>query len=320
MSLKFITEAANLLLQTTLSANVGFTEISINKENFIFTYKEEELLKLVERLELLKKQQREQEYALQIQQQISLSTFAEPTDEIELKKRIDEKKQILLDLRAKNLVKDKSIECIETGKVILTNIFPEGSQLSPQALYPFKILDMINERDRLVVEILKSHQELLKAQTELIELQQAVIKRHRDNRQLMKQINDMRTSISDDSGSQDTKMIQRTKRELADARAKREVVRNVLQGLILESGIDWAEDEHLLNLLLMIGEELYFNKKWDIYYYCDLKLFVGIECRQVWLIVSEADEPICISIAEMSLFVEYLSNARSICVGCVDHG
>ncbi|CAG8475637.1 4439_t:CDS:2, partial [Dentiscutata heterogama] len=249
MSLKFITEAANLLLQTTLSANVGFTEISINKEKFIFTYKEEELLKLVERLELLKKQQREQEYALQKQQQISLSTFAEPTDEVELKKRIDEKNQILLDLRAKNLVKDKAIECIETGKVILTNIFPEGSQLSPQALC---LKDMINERDRLVVEILKSHQELLKAQTELIELQQAVIKRHRDNRQLMKQINDMRTSISDDSDSQDTKMIQRTKRELADARAKREVVRNVLQGLILESGIDWAEDEHLLNLLLMI--------------------------------------------------------------------
>ncbi|CAG8477363.1 5808_t:CDS:2 [Racocetra fulgida] len=114
MSLKFIAEAANLLLQTTLNANVGFTEISINKEKFIFTYKEEELLRLVEHIELVKKQQREQEYALQKQQQISSLIFAEPTDEVELKKRIDEKKQILLDLRAKNLVKDKAIEwCIK---------------------------------------------------------------------------------------------------------------------------------------------------------------------------------------------------------------
>ncbi|KAF0391235.1 hypothetical protein F8M41_010765 [Gigaspora margarita] len=253
MSLKFITEAANLLLKTTLNANVGFTEISINKEKFIFTYKEEELLKLVERLELLKKQQREQEYALQKQQQISSSIFAEPTDEVELKKRIDEKKQILLDLKAKNLVKDKAVECIETGRVISTTIFLEGSQLSPQALC---LKDMIKERDRLVIEILNSHQELLKAQTELMELEQDVIKRHRDNRQLMKQIIDMRTSNSDDSDSQDAKMVQRTKKELVSARAKREVIRNVLQGLILESGIDWTEDEQLLNLLLMIGEEL----------------------------------------------------------------
>ncbi|CAG8749205.1 29684_t:CDS:2 [Gigaspora margarita] len=251
MSLKFITEAANLLLKTTLNANVGFTEISINKEKFIFTYKEEELLKLVERLELLKKQQREQEYALQKQQQISSSIFAEPTDEVELKKRIDEKKQILLDLKAKNLVKDKAVECIETGRVISTTIFPEGSQLSPQALC---LKDMIKERDRLVIEILNSHQELLKAQTELMELEQDVISS--DNRQLMKQIIDMRTSNSDDSDSQDAKMVQRTKKELVSARAKREVIRNVLQGLILESGIDWTEDEQLLNLLLMIGEEL----------------------------------------------------------------
>ncbi|CAG8610361.1 10306_t:CDS:2, partial [Cetraspora pellucida] len=245
MSLKFIAEAANLLLQTTLNANVGFTEISINKEKFIFTYKEEELLRLVERIELVKKQQSEQEYALQKQQQISSLIFAEPTDEVELKKRIDEKKQILLDLRAKNLVKNKAIECIETGRVISATIFPEESQLSPQALC---LKDMISERDRLVSEILKSHQELLKAQTELIELQQAVI----NNRQLMKQIHDKRTSFSDNSDSQDTRMIQRTKKDLADIRGKREVVRNVLQGLILESGVDWAEDEYLLNLLLMV--------------------------------------------------------------------
>ncbi|RIB28041.1 centromere protein H [Gigaspora rosea] len=115
---------------------------------------------------------------------------------------------------------------------------------------------MIKERDRLVIEILNYHQELLKAQTELMELQQDVIKRHRDNRQLMKKIIDIRTSISDDSDSQEARMVQRTKKELADARGKREVIRNVLQGLILESELDWTEDEQLLNLLLMIGEEL----------------------------------------------------------------
>lgn len=36
----------------------------------------------------------------------------------------------------------------------------------------------------------------------------------------------------------------------------REIARNVLQGLILDSGLNWAQDEQLLTAMLMCGEEV----------------------------------------------------------------
>jgi|SRR3954451_197884 len=111
MSLEAIVESASLLLQTTLNANIGFTEISTNKEKFIFTHKEEEILKLAARLELIKKQTRVLQYTLQRKRWLEHFVFSNLDEENEiLEERNKEKKKVLAALNTKNRVKDKAVE------------------------------------------------------------------------------------------------------------------------------------------------------------------------------------------------------------------
>ncbi|GBC08669.1 hypothetical protein RclHR1_00830020 [Rhizophagus clarus] len=258
MSLEAINESANLLLQTTLNANIGFTEIFTNKEKYIFTCKEEEILNLATRLELLKKQIRVLQYTLQ--RKICLEHF-ESSDldgenvETSLEERNKEKKSVYAALNTKNRVKDKATENTEAGRVIMASLFSEGNKTS----YESCLNEMINQRDILVSGFLKSHQELLGTQYELINLKKTVIVRHIENRILMKQINEFIskpiTKYYENPENNQAEILQ-LKVNLTNARSKREIVRNVLQGLILESGVEWADDEHLLNLMLVIGEEL----------------------------------------------------------------
>src|SRR5687767_10677279 len=112
MSLESIVETANLLLQTTLNANIGFTEISTNKEKFIFTHKEEEILKLAARFELIKKQTSGLQCTLQRKRWLEHFGFSNLDEENEnsLEERIKEKKKVLAALNTKNRVKDKAVE------------------------------------------------------------------------------------------------------------------------------------------------------------------------------------------------------------------
>ncbi|CAI2163060.1 11383_t:CDS:2 [Funneliformis geosporum] len=260
MSLEAILESANLLLQTTLSSNIGFEEI-LCKEKFIFTYKEEEILKLATRLEKLKKQRRDLQYTLQRKSYLENFTSGpdEASEKTSLEVRIKEKKKTLANLNTKNQVKNKAVENNETGRVILASLFSEGNKTSS---HESCLNEMINKRDLLVSEFLKSHQELLKVQNDLTNLKKAVIARHRENRTVMTKINELISNpiekYYENSGNNRAKTLQLKSltNDLANARSKREIARNILQGLILESGVDWVNDEHLLKLMLMIGEEI----------------------------------------------------------------
>ncbi len=83
--------------------------------------------------------------------------------------------------------------------------------------------------------------------------------RHRKNRILMTQINELISKSTEkshvNSENSQAEIILQLRRNLANVRARRETARNILQGLILESGVEWADDEHLLKLMLIIGDE-----------------------------------------------------------------
>lgn len=48
----------------------------------------------------------------------------------------------------------------------------------------------------------------------------------------------------------------RLEKEIARQRVFREIARNVLQGLILDSGLNWASDPQLRDAMLMSGDEV----------------------------------------------------------------
>ncbi|CAG8638327.1 6679_t:CDS:2, partial [Acaulospora morrowiae] len=178
-----------------------------------------------------------------------MSTFnlVETENEFRLKEEIKKKEKELALLRTKNMLKDKAIGSVEIGRAILSSLYPpnSGSHISC-------LTKLVNERDSLVSEFLTSHQELLKARTELAKLQQSVIMCHNDNRELMRRIKNVRSQSSVSTSAD----LNRLQRDLSEAEAKLEVTKNVLQGLILESGVNWVADEHLLKLMLNIGKEI----------------------------------------------------------------
>jgi len=75
----------------------------------------------------------------------------------------------------------------------------------------------------------------------------------------MTQINELISKSTEkshvNSENSQAEIILQLRRNLANVRARRETARNILQGLILESGVEWADDEHLLKLMLIIGDE-----------------------------------------------------------------
>ncbi|CAG8610866.1 1815_t:CDS:2, partial [Paraglomus occultum] len=252
MSLESIADTATQLLQITLRANVGFAELSTANDKSIFTAKEKELLQLVNHLEWIKHQQREYEYVIEKQK----LEFAETNDlrtEHALARQIDTLKKELAKQVSANFVKNEAIKTVEIGKSILNSQFSDAkTNSSPEAII---LNELVEERDQYVSEFLLMHQELVKVQSELSKVQLAIIARHEDNRELMKEINDA-FDISKTASSSTNSEAKALQKSHKDVIAKRDIIRNVLQGLVLESGVRWTKDGHLLNIMLMIGQEL----------------------------------------------------------------
>ncbi|CAG8468515.1 12465_t:CDS:2 [Ambispora gerdemannii] len=253
----------------------------------LFTSKEHQVLEYFEHLSWLKQQRREYEYIIERQTQQEQQKADEPShsnpisspstdknqeekqkaEEERLKQRINQLKRELAQVSSADLFKDKAVESAEAGVVILETLFPQRSSASNNSsnnLQPSSntLNELILERDRLVTEFLKMHHELLEAQFELSKHEKKVIARHIENRKLMSEINRITesNSVSIENGSNPEnseflETIQRIRKDLENILGKREIVRNVLQGLILESRVEWTEDDHLMTIMLSIGEE-----------------------------------------------------------------
>ncbi|KAF9583016.1 hypothetical protein BGW38_010419 [Lunasporangiospora selenospora] len=122
------------------------------------------------------------------------------------------------------------------------------------------LLDQIDERDRLVSEFLKIHQELQGVQRELSPIQTEVLDCQNENRNLVRAVEEATATLRDSSITKDTEKSRlsekRTEEELKALSVKYNVISNVLQGLLLESGIDWADDPHYLNVMLKLRRPL----------------------------------------------------------------
>ncbi|CAG8514903.1 3635_t:CDS:2 [Ambispora leptoticha] len=222
----------------------------------LFTSKEQEVLDYFEHLSWLIQQRREYEHIIERQTQQEQQKAAESPPANAIK---------LAQVSSANLFKDKAIESAKAGIVILETLSPQRTSSSNNDnLQPSNntLNELILERDRLVTEFLKMHHELLEAQSELSKLEKKVIARHIENRKLMSEITRITEassiSIENGSGPENSEFlgtIQRIRKDLENTLAKREIVRNVLQGLILESHVEWTEDDHLMTIMLSIGEE-----------------------------------------------------------------
>ncbi|CAG8566512.1 3529_t:CDS:2 [Paraglomus brasilianum] len=166
MSLESIVDTATQLLQITLRANIGFAELSTANDKSVFTAREKNLIQLVNHFEWVKQQQCEYKYVIEKQK-----PETKVRTEHALVRKIDTLKNKLAKQVAANFVKNKAFSDVtaDTSAIILN--------------------ELVQERDQYVSEFLLMNQELVKIQSELSKVQLTIIERHRDNRELMKEIN-----------------------------------------------------------------------------------------------------------------------------------
>ncbi|KAG0272592.1 hypothetical protein BGZ95_011628 [Linnemannia exigua] len=116
--------------------------------------------------------------------------------------------------------------------------------------------DAIKKRDEAVSEYLHIHKDLQIARHDLAAAQVQVLDLQDENRRLAQALALETAVMKEGASSQDStsnrKMAQKIEEELKTITIKYNVVSNVLQGLLLESGVDWSNDPHYLDVMLKL--------------------------------------------------------------------
>ncbi|CAO3652072.1 unnamed protein product [Mucor hiemalis] len=87
---------------------------------------------------------------------------------------------------------------------------------------------------------------------DLTQVQKEIIQQHIANRQLLKDIQTLKQKPANETAGPLSDMRQSIKEQ----KDYISTIHGVLNGLILESGVDWINDEHLFSVITRIGEPL----------------------------------------------------------------
>ncbi|KAF9109348.1 hypothetical protein BGX27_007733 [Mortierella sp. AM989] len=194
---------------------------------------EDQVLELADHEAWLDAQIREMEFA-NSHDRSSISSDDRSTEEI--KKELEQR----IDILKEELVRAASMESIR-AKVVDRSL-----------------AKAIEERDEAVSQFLHIHKELQQIRQDLSATQVQVLDCQDNNRKLAQILSEETAAMKEATTSQDSgsnrRMNQRMDEELQNINIKHNVISNVLQGLLLESGVDWANDPHYLDVMLKLSE------------------------------------------------------------------
>jgi len=93
---------------------------------------------------------------------------------------------------------------------------------------------------------------------QLADLRRKLIEKQFSLRRVMGTIQDVLQQKKEEKESKiakEVEAIRAAQENFKHWQAKSDIVKNVLQGLILQSGRDWSEDDHLVKILLSCSDE-----------------------------------------------------------------
>ncbi|KAF9121846.1 hypothetical protein BGW39_010216 [Mortierella sp. 14UC] len=200
---------------------------------------EAQVLQLADHEAWLDAQIRELELAIDIDQ----NQTGEET-KLALEQRIDMLKQELVMAAALETIRNKVISSAHSYHVVLRSLFKADYDEDEK------------RRDEAVSEYLHIHKDLQIARHDLAAVQVQVLDLQDENRRLAQALAHETAAIKEDASSHDAtsnrRMAQKIEEELKTIIIKYNVVSNVLQGLLLESGVDWSNDPHYLDVMLKL--------------------------------------------------------------------
>ncbi|KTW25695.1 hypothetical protein T552_03307 [Pneumocystis carinii B80] len=213
----------------------------------VFNEKERNVLSLFKKLEELKNERK----MLLFEDEIVVDNSI--LDQ-ELSEKIKEAEFELLVANATNTTKDLIIESFVETNPILQAVYSTQDSTKQN-----KIIGLCLENcDNIISNLLNLHNILIRNEKKIAPLQKEVLKSFLKNKEKVDKIMGIITNIKDREEKilsvlekqQKDKLI----KEMNDIKNRATIVKNCLQGIILESGIDWYENEYWRNIMLKAGE------------------------------------------------------------------
>jgi hypothetical protein len=182
---------------------------------------------------------------------LSISSNNDDDDDDDDEIAIDELERLqhqLSEARLKNQIKTRAVESILSTQPILDVAFPGATLSEPTGALNSRVLQY---RDDLICAHGKLAETINQLKEREMELQIERTGVEEENRRMAERIRELAKKVQAIDVEEDA--------DVKEARRKEEwrvrVLRGVLGGLVVGSGVDWARDEELAELVLACGEE-----------------------------------------------------------------
>lgn len=198
-----------------------------------------------------------------------------PTSTSALESQIEEKKRRLRELEGENKLRVETGRALESSAVIqkvLSTTSPRKPNPKEEATTQqyASTRELLDQRDDQALEFLKLFNQTRSVKQERIAVKAKIREQRLETVKLLEQIKNIKADIrsrqlnpsgssqSDPDASQDIAVVnkvQQMQREINEARSKKELVKGILRGLILESGRDWTKSQATMALMLSLDDE-----------------------------------------------------------------
>ncbi|XP_046357225.1 centromere protein H-like [Haliotis rufescens] len=182
------------------------------------------------------------------------------TKDVEVaRERMSRLQEELLSESSKLSLRELTLKRLQLGTALSQELFgptdPDGPTVDNTVKKELE--DMVLQQSNLVSKIMKEEAELEMLHTELKTLREKNFEMKAQNRRSMNQIRQRQKLLEEKADDfRQHKEGQSKKEQLEGEMTKIVIQRHTLQGLILGSGINWAADPAMEELLLSLGEPL----------------------------------------------------------------
>ncbi|XP_067666333.1 centromere protein H-like [Haliotis asinina] len=184
------------------------------------------------------------------------------TKDVEVaRERISKLQEEFLSESSKLALRELTLKRLQLGTALSKELFgptdPDTDGTKEDDTVKKELEDMVIQQSKLVSQIMKEEAELEALRTELKTLREKNFAMKAQNRRSMNQIRQRQNLLEEKANDfRKHKEGQSKKEQLEGEMTKIVIQRHTLQGLILGSGINWAADPAMEELLLSLGEPL----------------------------------------------------------------
>ncbi|XP_022086917.1 centromere protein H-like [Acanthaster planci] len=209
---------------------------------------DQKLLQYIRYKEWLDTVKRDHEAAFEARRVVSSAKDQEQLDERILKFQ----KELLKESTVHSL-KELALRRLQLSDTLLQILFPTSPSGSAASQQRDKFRDLTSKQSELVSEVIGHHKVCQRVQDELDSVQKECVDLKKRNRDIMAELLQTNKEKNQQASNYDNEKHRQVQGEIQRTMSHIQIGRNILQGLILGSGVNWAEDGHLKELMLSLG-------------------------------------------------------------------